>query len=75
MPSAFAEGQVWLRETDEGWDWITRHLAENINAYAALTAEALKELQSRLPAASTLLEPVLPSHPRAREDARAASRL
>ena len=61
MPPAFEEGQVWLRETDEGWDWITRHLAENMNAYVALTSEALKELQSLLPASSALLEPALHS--------------
>jgi hypothetical protein len=55
MPASFDEGQVWLRETNEGWDWITRHMAENMNAYVRLTAEALQELQSRLPADSTLL--------------------
>jgi hypothetical protein len=60
MPAAFAQGQVWLRETDEGWDWITRHVAENMNAYVALTAEALQELNRHLPAASALLEPMLP---------------
>lgn len=72
MPPAFAEGQVWLRETDEGWDWITRHLAENMNAYVALTSEALKELHSRLPASSTLLEPALPLRQAARAGAHAA---
>lgn len=55
LPAAFAEGQVWLRETNEGWDWITRHMAENLNAYVRLTAEALQDLQARLPADSTLL--------------------
>lgn len=55
LPPGFDEGQVWLRETNEGWDWITRHMAENMNAYVRLTAEALQELESRLPPDSTLL--------------------
>ncbi|MET3135155.1 hypothetical protein AAKU55_005458 [Oxalobacteraceae bacterium GrIS 1.11] len=41
IPSSFPAGKVWLRETDEGWDWMTNHLAENINAYVTLTAQAL----------------------------------
>ncbi len=63
MPTEFPEGMVWLFETDEGWNWMTRHLAENMNAYVTLTAEALKELQRRLPAGSTLLEPFMPGRP------------
>jgi hypothetical protein len=60
IPASFPEGMVWLCETDEGWSWMTRHLAENMNAYVVLTAEALKELQGKLPAGSTLLEPFMP---------------
>lgn len=60
LPPAFEDGQVWLRETDEGWSWMTRHLAENMNAYVTLTSEALLELQRRLPAGSTLLAPLMP---------------
>ncbi|MFP5390842.1 MAG: hypothetical protein ACLGI6_04740 [Gammaproteobacteria bacterium] len=63
MPASFAEGQVWLRETPEGAAFITRHLAENMNAYVTLTAEALQELQRRLPADSRLLEPLMPARP------------
>ena len=73
MPASFAQGQVWLRETDEGWDWMTRHMAENMNAYVALTAEALQELNLLLPAASTLLEPVLPKAARATTNSAPAS--
>ena len=60
MPDAFEEGQVWLRETPEGASFILRHLADNMNAYVTLTAEALQELQRRLPAGSRLLEPLMP---------------
>ena len=60
LPAAFAQGQIWLHETDEGWDWMTRHMAEHINAYVALSAEALQELKRSLPAGSALLEPALP---------------
>lgn len=63
IPASFPEGMVWLRETDEGWSWMTRHLAENMNAYVTLTAEALKLLQASLPAGSTLLEPLMPGPP------------
>lgn len=55
LPASFRCDQVWLRETDEGWNWITRHLAENMNAYVALTADVLRALQDRLPANSALL--------------------
>ncbi len=51
----FPEGKVWLFETDAGWDWMTRHLAENMNAYITLTAQVLKHLQTQLPAGSKLL--------------------
>jgi hypothetical protein len=63
MPASFDEGQVWLRETDAGWDFITKHLAENMQAYVALTAQALKLLYARLPAGSTLLSPAMPARP------------
>ena len=55
LPASFRCDQVWLRETDEGWDWMTRHLAENMNAYVALTADVLRMVQASLPADSTLL--------------------
>jgi len=61
MPDGFDEGQVWLRETEEGAGFIMRHLAEHMNAYVTLTAEALKELRRRLPAGSRLLEPLMPA--------------
>jgi hypothetical protein len=60
MPESFPDGQVWLFETDAGWDWMTNHLADHMNAYVQLTAEALKELKANLPAGSTLLEPFMP---------------
>lgn len=60
IPAAFPDGQVWLCETDAGWEWMTRHLAENMNAYVVLTAEALKHLQASLPAGSTLLDALMP---------------
>jgi hypothetical protein len=69
MPASFDEGQVWLRETDKGWLWMTRHLAENMNAYVRLTAAALQELESRLPAESPLLAAVLPERHGARSHA------
>jgi hypothetical protein len=56
----FAEGQVWLRETDEGWAWINRHMSENMHAYVELTAMALKSLKARLPEGSRLLAPLMP---------------
>ena len=66
LPDSFDEGQVWLRETDKGWDFITNHLADNMNAYVALTAHALKLLYQSLPPGSTLLAPAMPA--RAREE-------
>ncbi len=60
LPAAFPDGSLWLRETDEGWDWMTRHLAEHMNAYVELTAQALKALNESLPPGSTLLEPAMP---------------
>ncbi len=60
MPTHFAEGQVWLYETDAGWDWMTNHVAQNINAYVTLTSEVLKDIQRSLPQGSTLLEPLMP---------------
>ncbi len=55
LPPAF-DGKVWLHETDEGWSFMTRHLADNMNAYVVLTARALQELQARLPAGSKALD-------------------
>jgi hypothetical protein len=57
----FAEGQIWLRETEEGWNWITRHMSENMHAYVELTALALKSLKARLPEDSRLLESLMPA--------------
>lgn len=65
MPASFGDGQVWLRETAEGAGFIRRHLAEHMNAYVVLTAEALQELQRRLPSESRLLEPLMPARPHA----------
>ncbi len=59
LPDSFPDGMVWLHETDEGWDWITAHVAENMNAYVQLTAEALKVIQNALPPGSTLLAPAI----------------
>jgi hypothetical protein len=61
MPASFDEGQVWLRETPEGAAFMMRHLSEHMNAYVTLTAEALQELQRRLPSGSRLLEPLMPA--------------
>jgi hypothetical protein len=57
--AALGPDVLWLRETDEGWNWITRHAAENINAYVALTAQTLQQLQRSLPQASSLLASVM----------------
>jgi hypothetical protein len=51
IPNHFAARPIWLRETEEGANWITRHLAENLNAYVALTAETLRLLKKRAPKA------------------------
>ena len=59
IPHAFPDGMVWLCETDEGWQWMTRQLAEHQNAFVVLTAEALKLLQACLPPDSELLPPSL----------------
>lgn len=59
LPNAFPEGMVWLCETQEGWQWMTRQLAEHQNAFVALTAEALKLLQASLPPGSPLLPQAL----------------
>lgn len=59
IPDAFPDGTVWLHETDEGWQWMTRQLAEHQNAFVLLTAEALKLLQACLPPDSALLPPSL----------------
>jgi hypothetical protein len=61
MPASFDDGMVWLRETPEGAAFLTRHLADNMNAYVVLTAEALQDLQRRLPSGSRLLEPLMPA--------------
>ncbi len=55
LPSAFPDGMVWLQETEQGRQWMTRQLAEHQNAFVALTAEALKLLQASLPPDSRLL--------------------
>lgn len=57
IPTAFPDGMVWLCETDEGWQWMTRQLLEHQNAFVALTAEALKLLQACLAPDSALLAP------------------
>lgn len=67
MPASFDEGKVWLRETPEGAGFLRQHIAENMNAYVVLTAEALQELQRRLPSNSRLLEPLMPARPHADE--------
>lgn len=71
LPPSFG-GRVWLHETDEGWSFMTRHLADNMNAYVVLTAKALQELQSRLPAGSSALE-ALTTPREAAQPARATS--
>ncbi|TFW16209.1 hypothetical protein E4L96_16935 [Massilia arenosa] len=73
LPESFDEGRVWLRETDEGWNWMTRHVADNMSAYATLTAHALKRLQRDLPANSTLLEDILPPADDITDSARASA--
>jgi hypothetical protein len=55
----FGENRIWLRETDAGWNWITSHMADNMNAYVALTAQALQMLNRKLPAKSSLLDTIL----------------
>lgn len=55
LPSAFPDGMVWPQETEQGRQWMTRQLAEQQNAFVALTAEALKLLQASLPPDSRLL--------------------
>ncbi len=60
IPDTFPDGMVWLSETDEGWQWMTRQLQEHQNAFVALTAEALKLLQACLPPAPALL-PLAPA--------------
>lgn len=67
MPASFDDGKVWLRETPEGAAFLRHHIAENMNAYVVLTAEALQELQRRLPSDSRLLEPLMPARPHADE--------
>jgi hypothetical protein len=67
MPASFDEGKVWMRETPEGADFLRHHIADNMNAYVVLTAEALQELQRRLPSNSRLLEPLMPARPHADE--------
>ncbi|CAN7280117.1 MULTISPECIES: hypothetical protein [Duganella] len=60
IPDGFPDGMVWLCETEEGWQWMTRQLMEHQNAFVALTAEALKLLKQSLPPGSTLLAPAAP---------------
>lgn len=55
----FGQDRIWLRETDAGWQWITRHMSDNINAYVALTAETLQALNRSLPTSSSLLADVM----------------
>ncbi|MCG2585463.1 hypothetical protein [Massilia sp. TS11] len=59
LPHRFPPGMTWLRETDAGWTFITRHLHENMNAYVSLTAAAIQALQARLPRGSQLLAPLI----------------
>lgn len=61
MPDAFDDGQFWVRETREGAAFLTHHITDNMNAYVVLTAEALRDLQRRLPSGSRLLEPLMPA--------------
>ncbi|MGZ3182582.1 MAG: hypothetical protein ACXU8N_09090 [Telluria sp.] len=59
LPRSFKPGTIWLRETDEGFNFIMGQAAQNMSAYVTLTARALQHLQAQLPAGSTLLEPLL----------------
>lgn len=65
LPDSFPDGMVWLYETPEGWQWMTRQLATHQNAFVALTAEALRLLQASLPPGSPLLPPALRTAPAA----------
>jgi hypothetical protein len=60
LPPAFPDGMLWLQETDAGWTWMTRHLAEHMTAYVTLTAHALQRLQALLPPDSPLLATLAP---------------
>ena len=63
LPAAFPDGMLWLQETAQGWQWMTRQLAEHQNAFVALTAEALRLLQASLPPDSRLLAQQAPARP------------
>lgn len=48
LPSAFPDGTLWLCETPEGVQWMTRQLMEHQGAFVTLTAEALKLFNVRM---------------------------
>jgi hypothetical protein len=49
IPTDFAARPIWLHETAEGANWITRHLADNMGAYVTLTSNTLQMLRQRNP--------------------------
>jgi hypothetical protein len=49
VPAKFSNNQIWVCETQEGLDWMTRHLAENMSAYVGLTTHALQLLKYSMP--------------------------
>jgi hypothetical protein len=63
VPTSFPDGMVWLLETPEGAQWMTRQLMEHQNAFVALTAEALKLLYAQLPPGSALLASSMGARP------------
>jgi hypothetical protein len=46
LPKNFSEGQIWVRETLEGTEWMCRHLESYTNPYVEITALALKKLKA-----------------------------
>lgn len=48
LPSEFPDGTLWLCETPEGVQWMTRQLMEHQGAFVTLTAEALKLFNVRM---------------------------
>jgi hypothetical protein len=49
IPDNFTSRPIWLHETTEGANWITRHLADNMDAYVTLTTMTLNLLKQRNP--------------------------
>ena len=49
IPSMFPEGKIWLRETFEGHEWMSRQVKDHLDDYSKITSLSLKVLKVNSP--------------------------